>query len=193
MSVRALAWLGGIDSFGRGETTRPALQHEGLFTGHAPDSGQQPHRPPAHGASMIVVAEAHGGSSCGEARGPHVHGAMLRDNPQVGKAALSREAAGCRYSWGLDRTPTRTSWGLSNEKAAEIAAAAMVAEASPDAPGPRRRSNCAIECVPVSCAGARRGPGTADLRARCRLIARPCWGWPFVNPHGRIDADAPDQ
>jgi hypothetical protein len=36
MSVRALAWLGGIDSFGRGEITRPALQHEGLFTGHAP-------------------------------------------------------------------------------------------------------------------------------------------------------------
>jgi hypothetical protein len=62
MSVRALAWLG-LDSFGRGETTRPALQHEGLFTGHAPDGGQQPHRPPAHGASMIGVADAHSGSS----------------------------------------------------------------------------------------------------------------------------------
>jgi hypothetical protein len=60
MSVRALAWLGGIDSFGRGETTWPALWH-------APDSGQQPHRPPAHGAGMIVVAEAHSGSSCGSA------------------------------------------------------------------------------------------------------------------------------
>jgi hypothetical protein len=60
-----LAW--GIDSFGRGQTTRPALQHEGLFTGHAQDSGKQPHRPSTHRASMIVVAEAHSGSSCGSA------------------------------------------------------------------------------------------------------------------------------
>jgi hypothetical protein len=59
-----------------------------------------------------------------EARGPRVQGAMLRDDPEVGEAALSWEAAGCRCSW--DGTPTRTSWGVSNEKAAEIAAAAMV-------------------------------------------------------------------
>src|SRR5580704_14655447 len=38
--------LGGIDSFGRGETTRPTLRH-------APDGGQQPHRPSTHSASMI--------------------------------------------------------------------------------------------------------------------------------------------
>jgi hypothetical protein len=37
MSMRALAWLGRIDSFRRGKTTRPALQHEGLFIGHVPD------------------------------------------------------------------------------------------------------------------------------------------------------------
>ena len=44
------------------------------------------------------------------------------------------------------------------KKAAETASGGGgEAEASPDAADRRRRSNCAIECVPVSSAGARRG------------------------------------
>jgi hypothetical protein len=82
MSGPALAWPGGIDSFGCGETARPALQHEGLFVGHAPDGGQQ-----------------------------RVHGAMLRDGPQVGKASFhgrrrdvaagdpNEEIIGGRWCW----------------------------------------------------------------------------------------------
>jgi hypothetical protein len=37
-------------------------QHQRLPTGDAPDDGQQSHRPPAHGASKVVIARAHSGS-----------------------------------------------------------------------------------------------------------------------------------
>jgi hypothetical protein len=169
MSVRALAWLGGIDSFGRGETTRPALQHEGLFTGHAPDGGQQPHRPPAHGASMIGVAEAHSGSSCGSA------GATCPRRDAERLSAGRRGGAlmgggGMSLLVGLDRTPTRTSWGVSNERRRSCAGARR---------GPRRvtldGSRVNAERRSPRCLAGKHGGGFPHL-----LLFHDEWDYPQV-------------
>jgi hypothetical protein len=55
--VLALAWLGGIDSFGRGETTRPALQHEGP----AAVAGNRLPPPPLNGGTVPAMSSAHMG------------------------------------------------------------------------------------------------------------------------------------
>jgi hypothetical protein len=61
-SVRSIVRPRSVDRLRRGQAAGPALQHQGLLTGHAPDDGQKPHRLAAHGTEEVIVAEVHGGS-----------------------------------------------------------------------------------------------------------------------------------
>jgi hypothetical protein len=52
--VRGIARSCAVARHRRGQAARPALQDEGLFTGHAPDGRQKPHWLAAHGTEEVA-------------------------------------------------------------------------------------------------------------------------------------------